>query len=179
MDSKIILLVAALIVIFVIFEIGSNLSGIMNLLQPGWTGGPCSYHTYVGKCVVVSIQPSDEPNGSYLQRIGYHGFDVNYTFVPANQTELSDWQKYDWQKGVLSNSLQVVLENSDTIEGYYPPGPLYLKKYNLSVNSSFDCNISLITEGSCNPFGGFEFGYPNGTDSFEIRNILNESGNSS
>lgn len=176
MNTKALLLIAVLVVVVVVIAL--NTPQVMELLNPGWTGGPCSYHTYVGKCQVVSILPTYEPNGSYLQRIGYQGFDVNYTFIPANPSELSSWLKYDWQKHVLSNNLQVVLEDNDTIYGYYPPGPLYLKKYNLVVNSSFDCNISLITEGSCNPFGGFQFNYPNGSDSFEVKAVLNASNSS-
>jgi hypothetical protein len=181
MDGKVLLLVAVLIVIVAIVAIALNQAPITELFNMGRTGGPCSYHTYVGRCVVASIQPATvSDNAGYaVNGIGYQGFEVNYTFVPANQSGLPDWVNYtNWTQSLFTSTIRIVLINNDTIEGYYPPGPLYLKKYNITLNTSFDCNASLITQGSCYPLAGrgFEFTYFNETDDFEILAATNASG---
>ena len=114
-------------------------------------GGSCSYDKYPGKCNIVSVSKTDTSK-TQINIAGYEGYEVQFNFNPS----------YDYSNlsSFINKNYLFQLANS------WYPGPKYLDKYNLKNGAIFDCNLSLIKEGTCSP-SSFEFEGVNSSDYFE------------
>jgi hypothetical protein len=108
-------------------------------------GGQCAYDEYRGTCRICSILKTNESakQEQVIGGTGYAGFEVKYEFVPAEllPANVSQWVN----ESVISCNNLFQLCNS------WYPGPKFLKKYNITEGSVFDCNLSVITSGTCTP----------------------------
>ena len=117
--------------------------------QP-WSGGACTYRRYRGRADVVSIRPATMPGSgapSYATR------EVLFVFHPDEQIREA-WVQVDGRRFLLT------LDN-----GRYP-GPAFMAKYGIDVGSRLDCELALITSGTCTPMR-FEFPTIDLADYFE------------
>ena len=91
-------------------------------------GGRCEYKIYGGTCVI-----------SRVSKEGISGYDVKFRFVPAEPMNLT------YASVILSKNYTLLLANS------MRPDESFIKKYNITLNSSFGCDMSVITKGACTP----------------------------
>jgi hypothetical protein len=99
-------------------------------------GGPCHYKSYPGQATILSVQKREGPargNG----RVGKE-YEVKFSFTPADDIE-EDWVRVEG-KGYL-----LMLTNSRH------PGPAFLKRYGIEPGKRFECDLKVITRGTCTP----------------------------
>lgn len=111
-------------------------------------GGPCRYKTYKGKATIVSVVRKEVRN-----RTAYEGYEVKFTFTPDQEIE---------EPHGRVNKEQFSLMLSDST---YPSSE-FLVKYNIKVGQLFDCQLRVITKGTCTPII-FDFPTINLDDSSE------------
>lgn len=105
--------------------------------EPPVFGGPCSYDKFKGKCKIISI--FDE-NG------------IKFRFIP---TEPLNLENVGWVK----SEKDITDREYEQYAGYlglkcldkYPITKEDLEKCNIKENAVFDCEIGLITKGTCSP----------------------------
>jgi len=115
-----------------------------------WIGGPCSYENYQGKATILSISlinnsdTSDENWGD--------GYKVVFTFqLNENQTiEQNRLELYENFRNITEKEQVFKLVNS------WYPNKDYLEKYEIEEGAVFDCELKLITKGTCSPVN-FDF----------------------
>jgi hypothetical protein len=116
-------------------------------------GGRCKYKTYKGQAKIISIQKKDVP-----EQYGgppYQAYEVKFTFHTEQVIQERHGQ-VDGKKHLL------LLTNS------WYPGPEFLRKYGIAVGKTFECDLGVITQGTCSPVI-FHFPQIDLADYFESR----------
>ena len=98
-------------------------------------GGPCSYNTFKGECKIISILNENV---------------IRYRFIP---TEPLNLEGIEWAKKVIDR------EYYEEYAGYlglkcldkYPVTKEDLEKCNIKENAVLDCELEIITSGTCTP----------------------------
>jgi hypothetical protein len=118
-------------------------------------GGPCTYNQLDGLCKIISIAKTKESKDqiNVSGGPGYEGFEINFKFNFDKKID-SNYSKY------LNKEYLLKLDNS------WYPGQKYLEKYKIKQGSSFNCQIKVITNGTCSPVI-FDFKDINTNDYFE------------
>ena len=129
MDKKIILTG----LIFLVFLIG----GCKEPVKEPMVGGPCSYEKFIGECEITSIV--DENN-------------VKFRFTPTEPLNLENVGWVEKEGDITDKEYQeyagyLGLECLDK----YPITKEDLNECNIVENAVFDCELSLITSGTCTP----------------------------
>jgi ABC-type branched-subunit amino acid transport system substrate-binding protein len=143
---------ASVILLFLLFLCLSSASGQI------WLGGKCTCEDHPGACEIVSVLKTE---GSAHQAEvgggpGYEGYEVSFVFIPDGPMNLTE----NWEKLVFGREHLLRLCNS------WYPGPMFLEKYNITEGAVFDCNLRLISVGTCTPII-FEFDEIDQCDYFE------------
>lgn len=99
-------------------------------------GGPCEYKAYPGKATIVSVQKPEGP--SQTGPSGSDAYEVRFSFTSQEAIE-EDWVQLEGKEHLL------LLTNSSF------PGPRFLEKYGIEPGKSFECNLKVITKGTCTP----------------------------
>jgi hypothetical protein len=117
-------------------------------------GGSCDYSQFNGLCKIISITKTKDSIAQKEVMGGpkYEGFDIKFKIVSSN---LSSNYSVFLNKEYLLN-----LSNS------WYPGQKYLEKYKIKEGSQFNCQIKVITNGTCSPII-FDFENINTNDYFE------------
>ena len=104
---------------------------------PKVVGGPCEYRVYKGHATILSIQ---KQAGRQAGSCGsaYECYHVRFSFQPGEKIEESFAQ-------VGGKVFSLLLRN-----GWYP-GPKFLHKYAIEAGKVFDCDLNVITRGTCTP----------------------------
>jgi hypothetical protein len=107
-----------------------------------FVGGPCSYETYHGKAAIASITQLE--NSTVMGEKWSDRYQVLFIFeLNENQTIKPEQLKlYE----TVDKEQEFRLGNS-----WYPNGE-YLEKYGIKEGALFDCELKLITEGTCSPW---------------------------
>lgn len=131
---------------------------------PGLVGGPCEYESFTGKCEIAlagktieSLAQKESEGGP-----GYEGYEVKYRFIPSRPLNT---EKIGWVKDIdeiINKEYTLLLANS------WYPGKKFIEKYGIKQGAVFDCELSLITKGTCSPVV-FKFGSIDTTDYFETK----------
>lgn len=116
-------------------------------------GGGCTYESYPGTCTITAVKQTEQ---SQAQKTtsggpGYAGYDVSYTYAPADDADLGD---------AGTGEHQLKLANS------WYPGSEFLSKYGIADGKTFACTLKVRKTGACTPTV-FEFPTINLTDYFE------------
>ena len=109
---------------------------------PKTVGGHCEYRVYKGYARITSIQKQEHRQVGH-GGVSYECYEVRFFFHTNKKIEESFAQ-------FEGRTFTLLLRN-----GWYP-GAEFLKKYRIKVGGSFDCNMNVITKGSCTPII-FEF----------------------
>ncbi|MBU0504222.1 MAG: hypothetical protein ABH882_04330 [Candidatus Omnitrophota bacterium] len=125
-------------------------------------GGPCQYQAFKGKCRVTSIDITDfsRKQANISAGPGYEGYEIRFRFIPLQPLEGDNIQ---WAKADIANKRYLLLLGNS-----WYPGLGYIKKYGLGIERSFNCDLKILTKGTCTPMG-FIFNDINATDYFESR----------
>jgi len=120
-------------------------------------GGPCEYNTYPGVCTITGVEKTD---ASMRQKNegggpGYGGFEINYRFE-SKETVPPPWHE------------TVLREQTLQLANSWYPGPEFVEKYQIGVDKKFDCQVMLLTKGTCSPVI-FQLATIDTTDYFEMR----------
>jgi len=99
-------------------------------------GGPCEYKVYPGTATILSVQKPEGPVQAGPS--GAAGFEVRFSFTPKEAIE-EDWVRLEGKEHLL------LLHNSSF------PGPRFLEKYGIEPGKCFECNLKIITKGTCTP----------------------------
>lgn len=111
----------------------------------GLLGGPCTYDEYMGECKICSIietnESADQENATGGP--GYAGFEVRFQFSPLQQLP----------KAVSDSATQFLngCKNLLSLYNGWYPGPMFLKKYNVSEGKEFNCSMNVERSGTCTP----------------------------
>ena len=98
-------------------------------------GGSCKYEIVSeGVCKIVRIEEL------LNTRLYSPQYKIYYKFIPDNKT------KDEVKKYISRGDRKFYLG-----EGSYYPGKKYLEKYNIQINTEFDCVYNKITRGACSP----------------------------
>jgi len=164
--------IIALLVIVAVVVVGAGAYHIMTTGEEGVVeepiGGPCSYDKFRGECRITSIQKTEESmqQENTIGGPGYEGFEVKFRFTPTEPLNLENVKLNllaDTVENFLDKEHLLLLTNS------WYPGPEYLEKYNIEENAVFDCELWLITKGTCSP-AIFKFDNIDTSDYFETKN---------
>jgi hypothetical protein len=99
-------------------------------------GGPCAYSDYPGTATIVSVEPVPH-SASDWAGLPYQPYRVRFTFAPAKP---------------VPHRLYVQGKHHElTLSGGTPPGPKFLKKFNITPGASFTAELRLIESGTCSP----------------------------
>jgi hypothetical protein len=104
-------------------------------------GGNCIYNRYRGRADILSIRPKMMPEGGAPS---YETREVIFSFCPDEQISES-WVQVEGKRYLLT------LAN-----GWYP-GPAFLNKYGIDIGRRLDCEMAVITSGTCTPI---QFDFP-------------------
>ena len=115
--------------------------------------GECIYKKYNGYAKIISIEKTATPQ-SYKNQ-SYESYDIRFSFTLSE----SIIEQFSW---IVEKNHQLRLANS------WYPGPRFMKKYCIEVGKSFECNVKIITKGTCTPVL-FEFQGIAIDDYFEIK----------
>jgi len=99
-------------------------------------GGPCDYKVYPGQATILSVQQKERPaKGNGRVRTAY---EVKFSFTPADDIE-EDWVRVEGKEHVL------------LLTGSRYPGPAFLKRYGIRPGRCLECDLKVITRGTCTP----------------------------
>jgi hypothetical protein len=99
-------------------------------------GGPCQYREYPGRAVILSVQKQE--GQTHAGEPAADVYEVKFSFTPDKKIE-EGWVQVEGKEHLL------LLINSSL------PGPGFLKKYGIERGKGFDCNMKVITKGTCTP----------------------------
>ena len=99
-------------------------------------GGPCQYREYPGRAVILSVQKQE--GRTQAGAPAADAYEVKFSFTPDKKIE-EGWVQIEGKEHLL------LLTNSSL------PGPGFLKKYGIERGKGFDCNMKVITKGTCTP----------------------------
>ncbi len=99
-------------------------------------GGPCQYKTYPGRATILSVHKKEGPAkaGGPLS----HVCEVRFSFAPDEEIK-EGWVQVDGKEHLL------LLADSSY------PGPEFLEKYGIRPGKCFECDLKVITRGTCTP----------------------------
>ena len=107
-----------------------------------FVGGLCSYETYHGKATIASITQLE--NSTVMGEKWSDRYQVLFIFeLNENQTIKSEQLK------LYEN---VDKEQEFRLGNSWYPNVEYLEKYVIKEGALFDCELKLITEGTCSPW---------------------------
>jgi len=98
-------------------------------------GGPCEYKQYAGKAKIMSITPK---TGHAYDLYFYQAYEVKFSFIPDQKIS----EKFARTEG---KEYVLLLKNSSY------PGPKFIEKYELKTGKILECNMNVITKGTCTP----------------------------
>ena len=122
--------------------------------EPRISGGPCVYEEYKGQATILSIRKKEMPKG-YGGGPSHDGYEVWFSFFPFGEIK-EPHGKIEGKKFLM------LLRNS------WYPGPEFLEKYRIEEGKVFDCQLKVITKGTCTPIV-FDFPDIDLSDYFESR----------
>lgn len=104
-------------------------------------GGPCDYTRHPGTATIVRVLQTApaRDQASAQGGAGYAGYEVWFTFSPRVELE------GELARRAASGEHLFQLANS------WYPGPRYLEKYHVAPGASFDCELLVISRGTCTP----------------------------
>jgi|GEM_PF-970479 len=122
-------------------------------LTPRVSGGPCEYKIYKGLARIISIRKKEMPKG--YGGPSHESYEVKFSFSTEEEIKEAHGK-------VEGREYTLKLTNS------WYPGPKFLKKYGIEEGKSFDCDLKVITKGTCSPVL-FDFPTIDLSDYFESR----------
>jgi hypothetical protein len=99
-------------------------------------GGPCQYKAYPGRAAILSVQKQEGQTQAVAPAAD--AYEVKFSFTPDEKIK-EDWVRVEGKEHLL------LLANSAF------PGPGFLKKYGIEPGKLFQCNMKVITRGTCTP----------------------------
>jgi hypothetical protein len=99
-------------------------------------GGPCQYKAYPGRAAILSVQKQEGQTQAVAPAAD--AYEVKFSFTPDEKIR-EDWVRVEGKEHLL------LLANSAF------PGPGFLKKYGIEPGKLFQCNMKVITRGTCTP----------------------------
>lgn len=112
---------------------------------------PCNYSESNGYIQIVSIKDDTE----FTEGLGYKPLVVQFVYTPLDLVDffkvrpMTIYRFLLWQDGTA-----------------IPPGPEYIKKYNIQLRGVYEANLKYIDSGTCQPYIFTIQGFPN--DLFEL-----------
>tara|TARA_B100000315_G_scaffold239463_1_gene258285 strand:- start:911 stop:1318 length:408 start_codon:yes stop_codon:yes gene_type:complete len=115
-----------------IFLIGAGCNREIKPEVKPMVGGGCEYKTVPGKCKIISITENNNLN--------YGGYDVEFKFTANNTNKKIDGE----YKRVLTGLNSTCIQNQKAMNKD-------LKACNFVKNYIFNCDLDIISTGTCNP----------------------------
>jgi len=109
----------------------------------GCVGGPCSYDTYNGIATITSVKLVENLTEDVENVSGQ--YQVLFIFE-LNDNESIKQEQISLYETISGKEHEFRLTNS------WYPNKDYLEKYNIKENETFECELKLITEGTCTPW---------------------------
>ena len=127
----------------------------------GCIGGPCLYESYQGRATILSITVVN--NSGIEDEKWREGYRVIFIF------QLNENQTKEQKRLVLYKRFQnnIETERVFTLTNGWYPNKDYLEKYEIEEEAVFDCELKLITHGTCSPVI-FDFKNINESDYLKI-----------
>lgn len=99
-------------------------------------GGPCQYKAYLGRAAILSVQKHE--GQAQAGAPSADAYEVKFSFTPDEEIK-EGWVQLEGKEHLL------LLTNSSF------PGPRFLNKYGIEPGKRFECNMKVITKGTCTP----------------------------
>jgi hypothetical protein len=109
----------------------------------GCVGGPCSYETYKGIATVISVKPVEIVTNEVTY--DFDQYQVLFIFS-LNENESIKEDQIALFETISGKKQEFKLTNS------WYPNQEYLVKYDIYENQTFECELMLISEGTCSPW---------------------------
>jgi hypothetical protein len=127
-------------------------------------GGPCSRDKYTGTCKIISVAKT-EASKEQVNEVGgpgYEGYEVKYKFIPNETIDIAG--------SSLEQAMRQMMNGGQLLQLYssWYPGSKFIEKYGIKKDAIFECEMSVITQGTCSPVV-FEFNKIDLGDYFETK----------
>ena len=135
------LLIMVSILILTLGLLNCNEAKSKKAVSPAKVGGPCDYVAYPGTATITRIEKTEKSSrqAKVSGGAGYEGDEVWFVFKTDQEVKEERARKY------IEKEHLFLLSNS------WYPGSLYLEKYDVKVDSSYPCILSVIKKGTCTP----------------------------